>query len=283
MSILIGIASLKPFGDYIKPILLILVIIFLHYYFCIRKEKNKYLYVGNTNLFVLIAFSITYFIISLYYFQNTVEISIACLSAYFIGTMIITLSKKREKDIIKYIYAIAIGFFIHAMLNYITNLQPETRNTIDIWTKNPKSASLQATMLTILMGTCFYSLVCVEKIQYKIILAICILFALSYDMILATRTLIIISIIAFIISWVFFIILNKDKKYLKQSFKILGICLIIILLVYFTNFMELREKIQESNILNRINKPETINADKSRIETFFLSIKNVFQYPMGRK
>lgn len=110
MSILIGIASLKPFGDYIKPILLILVIIFLHYYFCIRKEKNKFLYVGNTNLFVLIAFSITYFIISLYYFQNTVEISIACLSAYFIGTMIITLSKNREKDIIKYIYAIAIGF-----------------------------------------------------------------------------------------------------------------------------------------------------------------------------
>lgn len=275
MNILAGISSLKLFGNYTNSLMVLLIILLS---LSIWRKKKIQL---NTNLIVLIAFSITYYINLLLYSQDVSEISLFCIISYFIGILIICLSKNINKDIKIYIYSIALGFFIHAMLNYFTNLGTTNRNTIDIWRKTVKSATLQATMLTMIMGTSFFSLFCVKKRLYKIILGICIILSLCYDMVLATRTLLVVSIISFVVSWIIFINSKENKKYLFKSIIILLVFIEIITIIFVTNLGGIREKIEDSNLVKRINRTDTINSDKSRVNTFFLSIKTIFDYPFG--
>ena len=164
-NVLMGIISTKAFYDYINIILLSIFLILIIY---IAYKKHKILI--NINLIIIIGFASTYYIISMIYEINVAKTSIACVLSYYIGMMIIELSKNSEKTIIKYTYSIAIGFFIHAVANYIINIGSQERNTIDIWTGLPRSATLQATMLTMIIGSSFYSIFLIKNKIYKSII-----------------------------------------------------------------------------------------------------------------
>ena len=278
LNVLLGIISTKVVYDNINIILLFIFCPLIMY---IAWKKNKILI--NKNLIVLIGFSITYYVISMSYGIDVSKISIACVLSYYIGMMIVEISKTPEKTIIKYTYSIAIGFFIHAMANYIINMGTQERNTIDIWTKVARSATLQATMLTMLMGSSFFSFFILKNKLHRVIIAICIILSLLYNLVLGTRTLIIVSIVSFILSEITFIVfyIKKGDIVLKNA-KILVKAIIIILVIYSSNFMGIREKIEDTKLLRRINKPySTQEADSNRVETMILAFNNILDYPMG--
>ena len=278
LNVLLGIISTKVVYDNINIILLFIFCPLIMY---IAWKKNKILI--NKNLIVLIGFSITYYVISMSYGIDVSKISIACVLSYYIGMMIVEISKTPEKTIIKYTYSIAIGFFIHAMANYIINMGTQERNTIDIWTKVARSATLQATMLTMLMGSSFFSFFILKNKLHRVIIAICIILSLLYNLVLGTRTLIIVSIVSFILSEITFIVfyIKKGDIVLKNA-KILVKAIIIILVIYSSNFMGIREKIEDTKLLRRINKPySTQEADSNRVETMILAFNNIWDYPMG--
>ena len=152
-NVLLTIISSKAFFEHIN---IILLIIFCPLIIYIAWKRNKILV--SKNLIVIIGFAFSYYVISMLYEIDVSRISIACVLSYYIGIMLVEISKNKEKSIITYTYSIAIGFFIHAMANYAINIGTQDRNTIDIWTGAQRSATLQATMLTILMGSSFYSL-----------------------------------------------------------------------------------------------------------------------------
>ena len=278
LNVLLGIISTKVVYDNIN---IILVFIFCPVIMYIAWKKNKILV--NKNLIVLIGFSITYYVISMSYGIDVSKISIACVLSYYIGIMIVEISKTPEKTIIKYTYSIAIGFFIHAMANYIINIGTQERNTIDIWTKVARSATLQATMLTMLMGSSFFSFFILKNKFHRLIITICIILSLLYNLVLGTRTLIIVSVVSFILSEITFIVfyIKKGDIVLKNA-KILVKAIIIILVIYSSNFMGIREKIEDTKLLRRINKPySTQEADSNRVETMILAFNNILDYPMG--
>ena len=278
LNVLLGIISTKVVYDNIN---IILVFIFCPVIMYIAWKKNKILV--NKNLIVLIGFSITYYVISMSYGIDVSKISIACVLSYYIGIMIVEISKTPEKTIIKYTYSIAIGFFIHAMANYIINIGTQERNTIDIWTKVARSATLQATMLTMLMGSSFFSFFILKNKLHRLIITICIILSLLYNLVLGTRTLIIVSIVSFILSEITFIVfyIKKGDIVLKNA-KILVKAIIIILVIYSSNFMGIREKIEDTKLLRRINKPySTQEADSNRVETMILAFNNILDYSMG--
>ena len=278
LNVLLGIISTKVVYDNINIILLFIFCPLIMY---IAWKKNKILI--NKNLIVLIGFSITYYVISMSYGIDVSKISIACVLSYYIGIMIVEISKTPEKTIIKYTYSIAIGFFIHAMANYIINIGTQERNTIDIWTKVARSATLQATMLTMLMGSSFFSFFILKNKLHRVIITICIILSLLYNLVLGTRTLIIVSIVSFILSEITFIVfyIKKGDIVLKNA-KILVKAIIIILVIYSSNFMGIREKIEDTKLLRRINKPySTQEADSNRVETMILAFNNILDYPMG--
>lgn len=278
LNVLLGFISTKVVYDNINIILLFIFCPLIMY---IAWKKNKILI--NKNLIVLIGFSITYYVISMSYGIDVSKISIACVLSYYIGMMIVEISKTPEKTIIKYTYSIAIGFFIHAMANYIINMGTQERNTIDIWTKVARSATLQATMLTMLMGSSFFSFFILKNKLHRVIITICIILSLLYNLVLGTRTLIIVSIVSFILSEITFIVfyIKKGDIVLKKA-KILVKAIIIILVIYSSNFMGIREKIEDTKLLRRINKPySTQEADSNRVETMILAFNNILDYSMG--
>lgn len=277
-NVLMGIISTKAFYDYINIILLSIFLILIIY---IAYKKHKILI--NINLIIIIGFASTYYIISMIYEINVAKTSIACVLSYYIGMMIIELSKNSEKTIIKYTYSIAIGFFIHAMANYIINIGSQERNTIDIWTGLPRSATLQATMLTMIIGSSFYSIFLIKNKIYKSIMIICISLSLAYNLVLGTRTLIVILIVSFISSWITFMVLNRKKSHLLiNNTKIIFTVLGIVLLIYNSNFIGIKEKIEDTKLLRRINKPySTEQSDMYRVQNILCAINNIFKYPIG--
>ena len=235
------------------------------------------------NLIVIIGFAFSYYIISMFYEIDVSRILIACVLSYYIGMMLIEISKNKEKSVITYTYSIAIGFFIHAMANYAINIGAQDRNTIDIWTGIGRSATLQATMLTMLMGSSFYSLFILKDKLYKLVMTIFIILSLSYNLILGTRTLIIVSAVSFILSWIAFLILNrKNSSLVIKNVKKLLISITVIFLVCTSNIMGITERIEDTKLLRRINKPySTEEADENRVQTVFLAMSSILEYPMG--
>lgn len=277
-NLLLGIISSKAFFENINVILLIIFCPLIIY---IAWKKDKILV--SKNLILIIGFAVSYYIISMFYEIDVSKISIACVLSYYIGMMLIEISKNKEKSVITYTYSIAIGFFIHAMANYIINIGTQDRNTIDIWTGVGRSATLQATMLTMIMGSSFYSLVALKNKLHKLIITIFIILSLSYNLILGTRTLIIVSVVSFIVSCITFIILNRRNIFLVlKNGKTLLIVIIVIFLVFISNFMGIREKIENTKLLRRINKPySTEEADENRVQTLFLAFNSILEHPMG--
>ena len=277
-NLLLGIISSKAFFENIN---IILLIIFCPLIIYIAWKKDKILV--SKNLILIIGFAVSYYIISMFYEIDVSRVSIACVLSYYIGMMLIEISKNKEKSVITYTYSIAIGFFIHAMANYIINIGTQDRNTIDIWTGVGRSATLQATMLTMIMGSSFYSLVALKNKLYKLIITIFIILSLSYNLILGTRTLIIVSVVSFIVSCITFIILNRRNIFLVlKNGKTLLIVIIVIFLVFISNFMGIREKIENTKLLRRINKPySTEEADENRVQTLFLAFNSILEHPMG--
>ena len=277
-NLLLGIISSKAFFENIN---IILLIIFCPLIIYIAWKKDKILV--SKNLILIIGFAVSYYIISMFHEIDVSRVSIACVLSYYIGMMLIEISKNKEKSVITYTYSIAIGFFIHAMANYIINIGTQDRNTIDIWTGVGRSATLQATMLTMIMGSSLYSLVALKNKLYKLIITIFIILSLSYNLILGTRTLIIVSVVSFIVSCITFIILNRRNIFLVlKNGKTLLIVIIVIFLVFISNFMGIREKIENTKLLRRINKPySTEEADENRVQTLFLAFNSILEHPMG--
>lgn len=277
-NLLLGIISSKAFFKYINIILLGILCPLIIY---IAWKKDKILV--SKNSIVIIGFAFFYYVISMLYEIDVSRDSIACVLSYYIGMMLVEISKNKEKSVITYSYSIAIGFFIHAMANYIINIGTQDRNTIDIWTGVQRSATLQATMLTILVGSSFYSLFALKNKLHKLIITIFIILSLSYNLILGTRTLIIVFAVSSILSCITFIILNRRNRALVlKNVKTLLIVIIVIFLVFISDFMGIREKIEDTKLLRRINKTySTEEADENRVQTLFLAFDSILEHPMG--
>lgn len=277
MDVLISMSSLKLFGNYQEILIFLFVILFFYMLFRLKKI------VFTVNLLFIIGFSLTYYIISMKYSQDVSKISIYCILAYYIGVMLVAINKNRDICIINYTYAIAIGFFMHAMLNYLVNIDSNSRNTVDFWTHEVKSASLQATMLTMIIGTSFFSLICIKERWKKIFLFIFLIFSILYDLILSTRTLLIVGLISFVFSFAMFAFLNykNNKHEIRRCLKTIFFLIFFIFIFYYINFFGIKDIVQKSNFSARMRKIDTTEVDIDRFETQFLSIGSLVQYPMG--
>lgn len=277
MYILIGIASTGFLGKYPLCIygLLSSIIIYM-------ALKRKFVYPTNKNFYIMLFFSLAYSMITyIKYNQFSSFLLLAPPISYYIGETICKFCKSDEKYISKCIIAIAIGFFIHAMLNFIINIGANNRNTIDFWTKTYASATLQGTMLTMILSILFFGVFYIKKMHIKIIYIMCVILSLMYITVIATRTQIIITAIVFIFMLVLDSILNrKIKKVSKILFVVFFICIAIYAL-YLNNTFNIKNYLGKSNIVQRLGKQETNQSDESRIKNQILGLKALIENPFG--
>lgn len=279
MYFLLGIASFGLFGQY----LLIIVSVFFIIFSYLLIKKQKFIIPITSNFYVLVMFCLSYTVISSINGNSSYILFVCPILAYYSGMMIYNLCKGDYKYITKCITAIAIGFFAHAMLNLSFNIGSSDRNIMDFWTKSSLAATLQATLVTMILSMFFYTIFCMKSIWKKIFLISCMLLSLLYLSLIATRTPIVIWSVVTIVAVIFYMILNnKLKKHLK-ILVIIGALIITMIYMYNNNTFGLKVIVEESNLFARLNESETLKSDESRLETQVLAIDSILKNPLGTK
>ena len=122
MYIILGLISMDVLAKgYILLILAFLALL------CYDKVKNKKIIRMNVMTSIIILFSVMLFAISRIYDKDSVYLLVAPFLAFYIGRLVIILNENNEKYFTKCIYAIILGTFIHAMLNFIISRADITR------------------------------------------------------------------------------------------------------------------------------------------------------------
>ncbi len=261
----------------------ILVYIFFFVILIYMILKKKIIIPKGINFFILIAFCIIFMVISSFKQEVTIFLLIGPIIMYYSGIIIIKTCKENNKDdyIIKCIFAILVGLFIHAMLNFSINIGSERRNTTDFWTGEIMSATLQGTLLTPMLSLFFFTIMFIKDKKAKTIMIICFVLALAYDMIIATRSVIIIAFITFIISLISYIIMENTIKNKFRIVSIIFMIFIIGIIMYNNNAFNIKSIIEESNLYSRVGKNETEESDFSRLNAQIEGLKQIVEYPFG--
>ena len=142
MNIIIGILAFLMNNNYL---LYILLIVYLFFMICYSK-KHVIIIPKTKNFIILFITCLSYLFFSSIVGTRNITVFIYPIIMYMIGTIYFS-SHSDEKSMKKIIECISIGLFIHALLNYLTNINASNRNIIDIFTRMNFSATLQATFV----------------------------------------------------------------------------------------------------------------------------------------
>ena len=185
----------------------------------------------------------------------------------------------RENKISKIIYVVMFGLLVHYLLNFITNIGSDERNTTDFWLKGVLSATGQSALACIPIAVACCWLVSNSSKLKKFLAVLIILFILAYNLILAGRTIIIMSIICLATAIIHVIVNGKGVKKSYVLFTVLFIILGTILLINYNAF-GLRDFVLESNLYERffgdwsldVNEDGRVGAKIEYLQRFFENV-----------
>lgn len=212
---------------------------------------------------------------------------------YLVGLNLVTINAHHSiqrsllDSIEKYGYlllaAISAGSFAHYGCNYLHNMGTSLgRNTIDIWSGQRMAATGQNALACLMMGLAVAMLYLPHKKWHRIIAMILIVFMLLYNLILATRTMIVILAVLVLAGFVYS---QKERmsgaKFLKSVFAI-ALLIIVAVAVYLLNVGGIQDYLEESLLFNRLGGSLGSMLDNSsRTNIKLLFIKNMHRYPVG--
>lgn len=201
----------------------------------------------------------------------------------FISGYYLTINSKSYTTIMKYIYCIALGSGIHVILNLFINMGNNRFETIDFYSRNYLSATNLGSLSTIIFSIEFCFFLSNSKLK-KYIGIVLIAISILYGLIIGTRTQLAIAIIIFILELLmYFYEMNKDGK--KYKLFILGFILICIFatitICYNLNVLNIKNRIESTNLFQRFNTEETETSDNYRTQLFLDGFKSLIENPSG--
>lgn len=169
--------------------------------------------------------------------------------------------KSGEKKLFYVMLSLSIALLIHIILNFATNGATEDRNTIDFWTGEILSATLQAGLGVIIVGFFAGVIFSKNKIWLKLFGFLCIVVVLAYNLILAGRTLLLIFAIIIIFAIILIMFREKNSKFTVKVIAIfLGVVLLVVIF-YLLDIFGLQTMIKESNFYDRFFNTNANGAD----------------------
>lgn len=156
-----------------------------------------------------------------------------------------------EKRFFLIMVIISFALLIHVGLNLYINGFSGTRNTVDFWTKEILSATLQAGIGAITVGLCIAIFFSYTKAWMKILAFIALIIIMAYNLVLAGRTLILMTIIVVIFASILYVLSTKN---LLRNLQILGLILLMFVIVLFCfvfDAMGVRTAVVNSNFYDR--------------------------------
>lgn len=188
-----------------------------------------------------------------------------------------------QKRLYEMLCAVALGSFTHFMLNYFSNIGREVgRNTNDIWTGEMQAATGQTALACLIIGLSVSMLLMPRKWYSRLIGIIAIVGVLAYNLVLAGRTVIVISLIVLALGFIFTV---KNTKRVDNRIKLFGLVVFLILLVFLIwnfNVGGIKETLKDSNLYLRFFGKGADDLEESgRMEKKISFLKNMLDYPLG--
>ena len=180
---------------------------------------------------------------------------------------------KRENSINTIIVVIILGLLVHFLLNFAINIDNDERNTTDFWTNEVLSATGQTAIACLPIAISCAWLVSDTKLINKIFAVITLCFVLAYNLVLAGRTIIIMTGICLIASIIHLLFNGKKTKKTSIIIVVLVILAIVALLINFNAF-GLQDEILNSNLYDRFygEWAQDIDDDgRSKLKLVYLS------------
>lgn len=271
-------------GHLLLLLLLLVGLIVINY-----KESKFKITIDQLLIFL---FSISYFVIlSMHRSPGTGAMLIYLIgpiTCYFIGYFII---KVDSKFIVKTMLSITLGLFLYGLLNMINYFQiygfnpnlTGLRVVPNIWTGGVLTATLQGTYFALVSSLLFYSYILLKKGKYillPIIIIGCTIFSIISSFILGNRTLIVIVMVSFVISFLVYSFLERKNK--KEFFKVLlyfsGL-LSLIFIFFISNSFGLKDFVLHSTWYSRTETASML--DDARIKFYKIALSQMFDFPFG--
>lgn len=258
-------------------LLLLLLLLFAYDNGCLKLGMKK-----NYLLWVIALFSISYTTIS-YINTGTLNYYLLILpTSILICGILLVRNFYSDKNCKIIVFSMILGYSMHGLLNFLTNLTFEGRNTVDIWSKKSYSATLQGTFLVNYFSLLYY----VKHFKYNRILKTIyyIIFVLLgiYVLRLGTRTTLLVTVVCYFATFLYHSFLKRDKMtaFLSKGIKFATILLVIILL-YNSNVFHIKNILENTNLFERFHDTATSHSDVYRFEALFDSVKQIFKFPFG--
>lgn len=176
--------------------------------------------------------------------------------SYVIGYNMLISYADREFAIIeeqwrKFVLILVAGNLFHLVLNWSINIGITERNTIDYWKKDILSATGQMAIACLIIGCACAYLFMENKKLYKILAIIALIAILSYNLILAGRTVIVLIFIMLLVAYCYYMICSSNLKY--KIYISIGICIILLLIIvsYRLNVFDIKTIVEKSNLYLR--------------------------------
>lgn len=286
LLILVFLLSLNVFDKFYYLTLFLFIVVLFN---ILIKGKNISF---NTNMILIFAFCIFYSFFNAEVSSITIK-SIAhdllYFLGYFSGYLLINVKNEKYENIYeKYILAMVTGTCLHGILNVTNNIKVygfyiNIRSLPDYWTGAMWSATGQATLFVLIVGYSYYVLfVKTEKSTFtKIFVTIGLVVAIFYNLITASRTIFIIILIVYLISFISSLFLENKKTKFRSVISLI-IVLLVLIYFYFNNIFGIRGFVENMPLFNRLANPEMtgINNDP-RLDRMKFVVQNFWEYPFG--
>lgn len=279
-------ASVNFMNRYVYFVYIAFVFVFMH--------KNLTIPMKGT-VFALVLLGVSYIL----FLSSTTDSltnmikSFTYLVCYLIGyNYVRPFGKETEMNmsskVLRLIVVVALGNCGHLILNMFLNQGINTsvlRDTMDFWTRQPMAATGQAALGCIAIAVGIATLFSEALKKYKLFSLAMILVILYYNLTLAGRTLIIMTLIVLVLALGRLILSSKLSSY-RKALTITGIviCVIIFFLLYSANVGGIKSIIVNSNIYERFFGEYKVELNEdSRLEFKLMYIEKILEHPWGNK
>ena len=203
----------------------------------------------------------------------------------FLGKFNNDAEKKRNESAFPIVAIIlAVGLFIHLVLNLSINIGSEERNTPDFWTGEIMSATGQATLACLPIAVICAIFFSEHKVWQKILAMCALTVILYYNLILAGRTMILLMFLCSLLALIYAFLGNRANKSLFKARLAIGVAVVIltVIVLYTNNFLNIQQTIVRSNLYQRFFGRWGMDVDDDgRADYKLVYIQNMWGYFWG--
>lgn len=199
------------------------------------------------------------------------------------GWVLYEMGRDRQKNMIRLLIAVAVGFAVHASLNYFVNVGRSRFMLRDFFSGMSEAATGLGAVNTYVVSLIGYWIFVEKRLAVKLIALACSIPTLLSLLLLGTRTQMIILISMTALTLLIYTFERHGKTALVRVAAILAVLALAAMAVYQNNLFGIRTTIDASTLLMRLQDTSVgqLRSDAYRINSVWNGIVSLIENPLG--